>query len=329
MFRRLPSALLIVLALLVCFGTAGSAVRRSQSAGAAPDFPRTAAAAIAHGKRDEAARLAAARGANDAAAAVVLAQLAIARGKYTDAQALLEPAAGREPAGEAALELALLLRGIGRAGDAQPLLMNVFRAGQTSSDPYVLFRAGRAAHALNRPRDANTFYREAERAGANKAMVETAWGRLFQEKYNSPEALKSFETALEADPQWAPAHAGLARVLENEDPPKAAAAAAKALAIDPDLADARLLLAGLHLDDDRDKEARAEIDKVLAFNPSHLDAHAMLAAVAYVKDDKATYDAEVAKVLAINPAYGEVYRLAGQHAASHYRFDEAAALAEK
>ena len=55
----------------------------------------------------------------------------------------------------------------------------------------------------------------------------------------------------------------------------------------------------------------------------------MLAAAAYVKDDKATYESEVAKVLAINPAYGEVYRLAGQHAASHYRFDEAAALAEK
>ena len=329
MLRRLPSALLIALALLVCFGMAGSAVRRGQSTVAPQDFPRAAAAAIAHGKRDEASKLATARGSADGAAAVVLAQLAFARGEYKQAQALLEPVAAREPAGDAALELALLYRGTGRAGDAQPLLAAVFRAGQTSSDPYALYRAGRAAHALNRPRDANIFFREAERAGAHRASVQTAWGRLFLEKYNSPEALKSFETAIEADPEWAPAYAGLARVLENEDPPKAAAAAAKALSIDADLADARLLLAGLHLDDDRDKEARAEIDKVLAFNPSHLDAHAMLAAVAYVKDDKATYDAEVAKVLTINPAYGEVYRLAGQHAASHYRFDEAAALAEK
>ena len=88
-------------------------------------------------------------------------------------------------------------------------------------------------------------------------------------------------------PKWAPAHAGLARVLEDEDPPKAAAAADKAIAIDPQLADAHLLLAGLHLDADRDAEARAEIDKVLAFNPSQLEAHALLAAMAYVKDDKA------------------------------------------
>ena len=330
MLRRLPSARwLIALALLVCFGTAGSAVWRAQSTAAPQDFPRAAATAIAHGKRDDAAKLATARGTADSAAAVVLAQLAVSRGQYKEAQALLEPIAGREPGGDGALELALLYRATGRAGDAQPLLAAVFRQGQTSSDPYALFRAGRAAHALNRPRDANTFYREAGRAGAHRPIVETAWGRLFLEKYNNPEALKSFETALEADPEWAPAYAGVARVLENEDPPKAAAAATKALAIDPDLADARLLLAGLHLDDDREKEARAEIDKVLAFNPSHLEAHAMLAAVAYVKDDKATYDSQVGKVLAINPSYGEVYRLAGQHAASKYRFDEAAALAEK
>ena len=332
MNRRFPSPrLLIALALLVCFGTAGSAVWRSQTATAQAgqqDFPRAAAIAIAHGKRDEAAKLATARGA-DPAAAVVLAGLAVAKGQYREAQALLEPVAARDPGGEAALELALLHRMTGRAADAQATLTAVLRQGQGSSDPSVLFRAGRAAHALNRPRDANTFYREAKRAGAHPAIVESAWGRLFLEKYNSPEAMKSFEAAIEADAEWAPAYAGLARVLENEDPPKAAAAATKALAIDADLADARLLLAGLHLDDDRDKEARAEIDKVLAFNPSHLEAHAMLAAAAYVKDDKATYESEVAKALAINPAYGEVYRLAGQHAASHYRFDEAAALAEK
>jgi tetratricopeptide (TPR) repeat protein len=329
MLRRLPSALLIALALLVCFATAGSAVRRPQTPVSAQDFPRAAAAAIAHGKRDEASRLAAARGANDPAAAVVLAQLAGARGQYKEAQALLEPIVARDPAGDAALELALVYRTVGRAGDALPLLNAVFRAGQTASDPYALYRAGRAAHALNRPRDANTFFREADRAGADRALVQTAWGRLFLEKYNNPEALKSFELALEADPDWAPAHAAAARVLENEDPPKAAAAATKALSIDPDLADAHLLLAGLHLDDDREKEARAEIDKVLAFNPANLEAHSMLAAVAYVKDDRATYESEVGKVLAINPSYGEVYRLAGQHAASHYRFEEAAALAEK
>jgi tetratricopeptide (TPR) repeat protein len=321
--------LLFILVLLVTFGTAGSAVRPPQATAGQGDFARQAAAAIAHGKRDDAERMARARGASDPAAAVVLAQLESARGKYREAQAMLEPIAAREPAGEAALELALLYRTIGRSGDAQPLLTSVFRQGATSSDAAALIRAARAAHALNRPREANNFFRDAGRAGAAPASVETAWGRLFLEKYNAPEALKSFQAAIESDPQWAPAYAGLARVLEDEDPPKAAEAAEKAIAIDPQLADAHLLLAGLHLDSDRDAEARAEIEKILAFNPSQLEAHAMLAAMAYVKDDKATYDREVAKTLEINPAYGEVYRLAGQHAASKYRFEEAAALAEK
>jgi tetratricopeptide (TPR) repeat protein len=322
--------LLFILVLLVTFGTAGSAVRRPQATAGQGDFARTAASLIAHGQRDAAEKLATARGTSDPAAAVVLAQLSVARGKYREAQAMLEPLAAREPSGEAALELALLYRTIGRSGDAQPIFVSVFRQGATSSDPAVLFRAARAAHALNRPREANNFFRDAERAGgADPAIVETAWGRLFLEKHNPAEALKSFTAALTADPSWAPAMAGLARVLEDEDPPKAAEAAEKAIAIDPQLADAHLLLAGLHLDADRDTDARAEIDKVLAFNPSQLEAHAMLAAMAYVKDDKPAYDREVGKALDINPAYGEVYRLAGQQAASHYRFEEAATLAEK
>ena len=327
-FASSARLLLVVLVLLASIGTTGSAVRRTQPA-AGSDFARAAAAAIAHGKRDEAEKLAAARGASDPDAAVVLAQLAIARGKYQDALAMLEPLATRDPGGEAALELAFLYRTLGRVADAQTRLTSIFRLGGRSSDPAVLFRAGRAAHALNRPRDANAFFRDAGRAGGDTAVIETAWGLLFLEKYNYPEALKSLETALTADPQWAPAYAGMARVLENDDPPKAAAAAAKALSIDPDLADARLLLARVQLDEDHDDEAKAEIDKVLAFNPSQLDARALLAAMAYVKDDKATFDREVAAILQINPVFGEVYRVAGQHAASHYRFDEAVALTEK
>src|SRR5690349_18146860 len=118
MLRHLPSArLLIVVALLVCCGAAGSAVRRSQPAVAQGDFWKASMIALAHGQRDAAAKLASARGASDPLAAVVLAQIAAAKGQYKEAQSLLEPVAAREPAGEAALELALLYRTIGRAGD--------------------------------------------------------------------------------------------------------------------------------------------------------------------------------------------------------------------
>src|SRR5262245_56791115 len=120
--------LLVVLVLLVSVGTTGSAVRRSQTAGS--DFVRTAGAAMAHGKWDEAEKLAAARGADDPDGAVVLAKIAIARGKYRDAQAMLEPIVTRDSTGDAALELALLYRTIGRPADAVPVFTAVFRLGR-------------------------------------------------------------------------------------------------------------------------------------------------------------------------------------------------------
>jgi Tfp pilus assembly protein PilF len=322
---------LVVILLVVCFGLAGSAarpLRQSSQTSAPADFPRAAAAAIAHGKRADAEAMARARGAADPAAAAILARLAIEQGKYGDAQAMLEPQAAQAPNSDAALELALLYRTIGRDSDAQPLL-NALLKSANAGDGASLFRAARAAHALGRARDANTLYREAERAGADPAAVETSWGQLFLEKYNRPEAQKSFQAALKSDSAWAPAHAGLARVLQDDDPPAAAESAKRAIEIDPQLADPHLLLAALHLDEDRRDEAHAELDKVLATNPSNLEAHAMLAGMAYVHDDRATFDREVAAALAINPVYGEVYRIAAEQAASHYRFEEAAALAER
>jgi tetratricopeptide (TPR) repeat protein len=327
-----PRRPLVVVILSVCLSLAGSAVRPSpvfSQQTSQRDFAATAATAIAHGQRSEAESLAKSRGANDPAAAVVLAQLAIASGKYRDAQAVLEPLAAADPGGEAALELALLYHTIGRDGDASPLLSAVLKRGSSTAEPSFLLRGGRAAQALGRPRDANALYRDAERAGADPAVVQTSWGWLFLEKYNKPEAMKSFQAALQADPKWAPAHAGLARLLEDEDPPAAAAGAARAIEIDPGLAEPHLLLASLHLDEDRVDKAKEEIGKVLAINPSHLEAHSLLAAIAYVRDDHATFDHEVSKVLEINPSFGEVYRIAGEQAASHYRFEEAVTLAEK
>ncbi len=156
-----------------------------------------------------------------------------------------------------------------------------------------------------------------------------AFGELFLETDNLPEALKSFQIVIKSAADWAPAHLGVAKTLAGENPPTAAAAAEEALKIDPDLADAHLFLAGLDLDNTRYDAARERIERVLKTNPSHLDARALLGAIAYVRDDKATFDAETARVLAINPNFGEVYRVAGDLAARLYRFDEAVALTRR
>ncbi len=318
---------LLVTVLFVCVWTDPAARPQESSASTQPaaSFARAARAALAHGRAADAEALARRRPAADPEAAAILARISVIHGRYDEAVALLEPASARDPAGEAALELGILLRDLGRTEQAARLLNAVAREAAGASDAGALLRGARASIALGRARDANTFFRAATSLG-DDAEIETAWGLLFLQTYNQSEALKSFQQALKLDPNWAPAHAGLARALADENPPAAALAAGRALAIDPDLADARLLLADLDVDNGHFDAARQKIDAVLAVNPSHLMAHAMLAGIAYVRDDRAAYEAEVKRALAINPAYGEVYRVAGSMAARNYRFEEAVAL---
>ncbi len=298
-----------------------------QSAGPALPFPASAWRAIAHGKPAEAESLARARPADDPAAVAILAHLTLDKGRYDDAIAMLRPAVNRVPLSDAALELALLLQKLGRSNEASPLLNVLLRA--SPNDHGSLTRAARAAAALgNDARNANALFRAASASGSNPAL-DTEWGLLFFDKYNYPEAVKSFKQALAADPEWAPAHAGLARTLAEDDPPAAAAEATRALEIDPHLTDAELLLAQLDLDNTRWDAARERIARVLEFNPSHLDARALAAAITYVRGDRQAFDAEVKQTLAINPTFGEIYRVAAELSARNYRFDEAVGLARE
>lgn len=310
---------------LIAIAASAWAVRQSSHAQQDAELPpeRAMWAAIAHGERAEAERLAVARP-DDPTAVAVRGRLAADRGDHDGALALLEPAAAAAPVSDAALELGLLYERLGRMEEATRLLGAISNRA-SSGDPATALRAGRAAQALNRPREANALFRVATNL-APSPDAETAWGALFLERYDNAEAAKSFQNALKLDERWAPAHAGLARALAPQNPPAAAAAAEQALRLDPQLADAHLLLAELEMDDTRVAEARARIHAVLDFNPSHLEARALLGAIAYVRDDRPAFQAEVQRLLDINPGYGEVYRVAGALAARHYRFEEAAAL---
>ena len=141
------------------------------------------------------------------------------------------------------------------------------------------------------------------------AMANSAWGELFLDTHDPANAVASFRAALAADGEWAPAHAGLARALANENPPAAAAAARRALEIDPALTDAHLFLAGEALDADKTADALEHLKRALAANPNSTEAHALAAAIAYVDGRKTDYDAAVAKALAVNPVYGDLYRI--------------------
>ena len=159
--------------------------------------------------------------------------------------------------------------------------------------------------------------------------MNTAWGELFLEKYEKQEAARSFQSALRIDPEWVPARFGLARTIADDNPPMARALTERVLAANPNYEPAHLFIAELALDDGKRADSRAAIAKALAINASSFEAKALGAAIDFLEGRGTEFMATVAEVLKANPLYGDVYRVAGQHAARNYRFDEAAELARR
>src|SRR5262245_15334248 len=321
-FRR---ALLLIVALVVfalpSSGTA-QAPRRAQSP------LQNATRALIEGKVDEVDALADKLDGHDPAVVALKARAAIERGRYADAEAMLRPVAQRAPTSEAALVLGLLQKMLGKP-DGITILSRVARVADTGTDGHELARGARALHALGEFQDANAAYRDAASALPNDPAINTAWGDLFREKFQNGEALRSYEIALKSDATWVPAIIGMARTIQDEDPPQAVAAAKHALELNPSSVDAYLFLAEQAADASKHDDAQEALDKALAINPSSLDAHALAAALAYVRDKTAEFEAEVAKTLAIAPNYGDVYRVAGELTAHNYRFDEAVDLTRR
>jgi len=297
---------------------------------AAPARPLTpvdhAARAINEGRYDEVDAIL--KNESDPRVPGLRAQALIARGRYADAEALLKAPAAAAPTGDAALHLGLLQMLVGRRPDAQRVLRRVADAGAPRT-PAEYARMAMASRALGEYKDANDLYRSATRLAPDDPVINTAWGELFLEKYDRPEALKSFQAALKVDPSYVPARLGLAAVAAAGNPPAAKEAIEQALKVNPNSVTAQLLIAEMALDDRRRDEARDAIDKALKVNPRSLDALALRAGVDFVEGKLTDFETHAKDALAINPRYGDVFRIAGDHAARNYLFDEAVALTRR
>ena len=260
--------------------------------------------------------------------AVLRARAHIARGRYAEAEKLLAPFAASSPAGDAALELGLLQQYLGRRQDSVRTLQGVFTRGaqQTAAD---LLRLALAARALGRFQDANSFFRNASGLAPDDPVINTAWGELFLASYNRTEALKSFQSALKAQADYVPAQIGLAGAIADEDPPAARSAVEAVLKTNPSYVPAHLFLAELALDERAREDARGTIRKALAVNPNSLEARSLEAAIAFLEGKTTEFQSMVDAILKLNPTYGEAYRVAGDHAARNYRFDEAVELTRR
>lgn len=314
---RLPA----VCAILLLAGVSSSSQTRSTS-----DPLDAARRAFIAGRFDEVDSLL--KSSTDAAAITLRGRGALEQGRYAEAEQWLTPLAAQAPGSDAAVELGLLQLRLGRRQPGRKTLQDVLSrsANATAVD---LVRLGRAARALGRFEDANGFFREAAGLAPDDPAVNTAWGELFLEKYNRAEALRSFQTALKTAPEYLPAQMGMARVATEENPPAARAVVEKILAGNPTYMPALLLSAEMALDDRKREDARALIQKALRVNANSLEARSLDAAIAFLEGRSDDFQAQVSAVLKINPLYGEVYRVAGDHTARNYRFDEAVALTRR
>jgi len=324
--RRFPLALrfVAVCALILQTGTPPSAQSR---AGAAPATPADAAAhALAQGQFDEVDRLL--RNATDARSVAIRARADIERGRYAEAEKQLTGPAAAQPTGDAALELGLLRLQLGRRDDGRRILDLIVERSQPRTAADYL-RVGLAARALGQSQDANAFFRSGNKVAPQDVPLNTAWGRLFLDKYDPKNALQSLQDALKADENYLPAVVAYAELMLGENPPNAKQALERALKINPDYAPAHLLNAEVLLDERKRDEAKDEIKKALSVNPNSLEARSLSAAIAFLEGRTQAMDEEIKGILVINPRYGEVYRVIGDHAARNYRFDEAATLVKR
>jgi tetratricopeptide (TPR) repeat protein len=168
---------------------------------------------------------------------------------------------------------------------------------------------------------ANEQFRLATQPSNGKALYKVRWGILLHERFNNPEAAGLFREALAKDPSNAEAFLGLAIVSADGFDGKAVEYTAKAIALDPKLADAHELMANLALGNDEGDLAIEEADKALALDKDALDAMAIHAAVELIADRSP--DAWFAKIAAINPGYGEAYSLVAHQLEMHYRYEDA------
>ena len=316
--------------LLLAAGTVTSA----QQGGGKPAAPTSspAARALNAGQFEEVERLL--KSATDPASIALRARAQIAQGHYQEAQTLLTPAASAQPDSDAALELGLLELYLGKRADGiRRLRVLTGRLSPRSARDF--FRLAQAASALatfqdaQAFKDANSYFRDANKLAPNDPDINAAWGELFLDKHNPADAMKSFQEALRVDDSHVGALIGAAEVNTGMNPPAARAALERALKINANSVPALLLQAELALDDRERDRARESIKKALAVNPNSLEARSLDAAIARLEDKAAEFDRLAQDVLKINPGYGEVYRVAGDHLARNYRFDEAVTLVRR
>lgn len=265
-------------------------------------------------------------------AACVRAEALRRQGKVQEAETALRAVVGRPGARRATLLLGEVLLEQGRESDAEAALMKLVQeyndGGIPESDGASLAIVGRAAHLLGSPQDANEAFNQAERATQASADTLLYRAELFLDAYDEGHAEEVLGELLSKSPNHPEGLVWMAQVklAQNLDFETADRLAQRALSINPKLAGAYLVRAGIALRDLEFDRADGYLDKGLSFNSRDLPLLSMRAAVRFLADDSAGFEAAKRSVLDKNPRYSEMYRTIGDYADWEHRYVELVAL---
>lgn len=257
-------------------------------------------------------------------------RLLAAVGRYEEAEEAFRTAGRLKPDyWRNALELAFLLDETGRKSIARSIYNALYQRYKQGifRTPESLGVAGQAAARIDEYHDANAAHRTAYQLDERNVQNLYWWAELFRAKYNDPEAQRTFEEALNINPNRADLYVGYAQsfgsfALKEEW-------ARKALEQNPNSVAALNIVAGLRILDGQYDVAEATVKKALTIHPASIQTLAHLASIHHLRGDTTAFASVEKQVLEINPRPSDFYVTLTDNAMLRFRYPDAVVFARK
>jgi tetratricopeptide (TPR) repeat protein len=262
---------------------------------------------------------------------------ALARqGKYAAAIKVVRAVESEAGAHRARLILGELLIRQGDRAKADMPLREILSAWQRDEikddDAEGLSIAGRAAFLLRMPKNANNLFNKAEKAGGSKRVETLLWrAELYLDKYDPGHAGEVVRDAMKLasdDPRVQVARAEV-KLAQTMDFAAAEEHVTNALKVDPKLAEAYFVRAGLALRTMDLEAASKAVEEGLAINSENLELLSMKAAIRFLGEDEAGFRALEKQVLGLNSQYSRFYSIVGDYAEWEHRYDDIVKMMRK
>jgi cellulose synthase operon protein C len=178
-------------------------------------------------------------------------------------------------------------------------------------------------------KDALKAFDEAIAADPDDVDARVGLVELFLDKYNRTDAAATAKEALQRRPGHPRVLLATARVLDVDGEPGVLETIQKSLKVNPSLAEARVFLAEVFLDQEDYASAAREAERVLAENAASVPAWSVLAAARSLQRDSARFEEARRRALTLGPRNAFLYDRLAETSARNRLYREAAAFAQQ